>query len=102
VRSKSLGDVAEKSRKAARQHAKQLATLGVFYEMLTRVVRKQAPVFLDAMAHLGEPFGEALAREQALCDAEALLAENLNDLAARYEVVWRVTGSRSAARRSRG
>jgi hypothetical protein len=94
-----LADVVEKSRKAARQHAKQLATLGVFYEMLTRVVRKQAPVFLDAMAHLGEPFGEALAHERALCDAEALLAESLNDLAARYEVVWRVTEETQDARR---
>jgi hypothetical protein len=94
-----LSDVVEKSRKASVQHAKQLATLTTFYEMLTRVVRKQAPVFLDIMGHLGEPFAAAIAHEKTLSEAESLLAENLHDLAARYEVVWRVTEETQEARR---
>jgi ribosomal protein L10 len=86
-----LSGVVEKSRKATVQHVKQLASLTTFDQMLTRVVRKQAPVVFDLMAYLVEPFAAAIAHETTITDAEALFVEDLNDLAARYEVVWRVT-----------
>jgi hypothetical protein len=94
-----LTELIDKSESGAANHEKQLAAMEQFYSMLTRVVRKQAPEFLDTMMHLGEPFLNVIAHERTLSAAEARLAEDLNDLSARYEVVTRVTEETHDARK---
>jgi DNA anti-recombination protein RmuC len=93
-----LGDLVNKSRASAVSHEQELLAFEVFYQMLTRLIRKQAPEFLDIMSHLGEPFLAAIAHERTLSAAEARLAEDLNDLSVRYEVVQRVTDEANEAR----
>jgi hypothetical protein len=58
--------------------------------MVARVIRKQAPEFLPALAVLSKPFNAAIRYERVLVTAERRLAEDLQDLVARYDVLVRL------------
>jgi hypothetical protein len=100
--SKQLADLSETVklyRREAEVHRKQIVSLERFFDGLTQLLRKQAPEFLPTMATLGQSFQAGLAHEKLLVDAESRLAEDVNDVAARYEIVFRVTDESIDARK---
>jgi inhibitor of KinA sporulation pathway (predicted exonuclease) len=86
-------------RREAEVHRKQLVSFERFFEALTRLLRKQAPEFLPTMATLGQSFRAGLEHEKLLVEAESRLAEDVNDVAAQYEIVYRVTKESIDARK---
>jgi urease accessory protein UreF len=85
----SLSEVVKASREAADSHLKQLHSFQRFAEMLVRLVRKQAPDLLPAVRYVTAPLAAAIAHESALVHAETRAADDLHDLAARYDVLLR-------------
>jgi hypothetical protein len=85
----SLADVVKQSRESAEFHFKQLHSFQRFADMAVRLVRKQAPDLLPAIRYIIAPFTTAVNHETAILHAESRAAEDLNDLSARYDVLWR-------------
>jgi hypothetical protein len=86
----TLPEVVKASLEWADVHTNQLHSYQRFFELLGRVIRKQAPEFLPAIAVLSKPFNAALRYERVLVTAERRLAEDLQDMVARYDVVLRL------------
>jgi hypothetical protein len=91
---KLVGDVTETVRfiqEEAKEHRRQIESFERFFDLLTRLVDKHAPEFVPTMQTLGQHFSAGLAHEKTLVDAEERLADDIGDVAARYEVFCRVT-----------
>jgi hypothetical protein len=91
-----LPDLVKSSLDWSDAHNRQLHCYQRFFEMVARVVRKQAPEFQPALAVLSKPFNAALRYERVLVTAERRLAEDLQDLVARYEVLVRLRNESQA------
>jgi hypothetical protein len=92
--SKLVGDVTETVRfiqEEAKEHRRQIESFERFFDLLTRLVDRHAHEFVPTMQTLGRHFADGLAHEKTLVDAEERLADDINDVAARYEVFCRVT-----------
>jgi hypothetical protein len=85
----SLSEVVKSSREAADFHFKQIHSIQRFGDMVVRLVRKQSPALLPAIRYVIAPFNTAVNHETTLLNAESRAAEDLQDLAERYEVLLR-------------
>ena len=86
-----LIDIVERSREAANYHQKEVDNLKSFYENSVKMVKNEAPELEEKYKEIMQHFVYALDREQELTAAEMRAAEDLNDVAARFDIVYRVS-----------
>jgi hypothetical protein len=86
-----LREVVEASSEHVEHHSRQILGVEKFVDMLTNLVGKQAPDLAPTLATITAPFQQALIHERAYLGAEERLRDDLDDLAARFMVVHRVS-----------
>lgn len=98
---KLLNDIdgmVEYSRVASSLHLKEVADMRNFIDLLQKLVEVECPEFLNKFSNIADIMKETLAQEEILADAELRLAEDLNDVAARFTVVFRVSNEFGACK----
>jgi hypothetical protein len=85
-----LPDVFKSGYSVARHHYQQLHQLQRFLERANRMVAIECPEFQHHTSRVSSVFNEAFAHERAIADAERRLADDLSDVAARYDVLVRL------------
>jgi hypothetical protein len=86
-----LKEVVEASTEHVEHHSRQILGVENFVDMLTALVGKQAPDLAGQLATITQPFQQALLHERTYLGAEERLRDDLDDLAARFMVVHRVS-----------
>jgi hypothetical protein len=86
-----LSGVVRSSGDYARHHGKQLTYFQRFFDSFSRVVQGECPEFTTLTSRLGTAFTTAITHEQTIADAEGRLADDLDDLAERYDVILRIS-----------
>ena len=86
-----LFEIVDISRTSADHHRDELNSLREFANYAKTLVQAEAPEFIPKFTQIMEHFHNALNAEERLVAAELRTAEDLNDVAARFEVVYRVS-----------
>ena len=84
-------EIVDRSREAADFHQREVESMKSFYEYATKIVKNEAPEFEQKFAEIMEHFKNAVDREMELVEAERRTAEDINDVAVRFDVVYRVS-----------
>jgi chromosome segregation ATPase len=92
-----INDIVSASRNEARLHCEQTSELTEFVADLQKLVHQEVPEFDSTLASLATLFTDTLSLESKFTDAEERLAEDLNDLSARFDVVFRLSEESDAA-----
>jgi hypothetical protein len=80
-----------------RLHREQSGELNSFFAALQTLVHSEVPELDSTLTGLGTLFTANLAGEAQLADAEDRLAEDMNDICARFDVVHRLSEESIAA-----
>ncbi|OHT03410.1 hypothetical protein TRFO_06622 [Tritrichomonas foetus] len=96
---KDINTVVEHSRNKVKFHRAGIQAQESFIEKLKELINKEAPEFNEKFAEIQEHFGRILAKEKALVNAEERCAEDLNDISARFDVVFRLSEESAACKR---
>jgi hypothetical protein len=86
-----LNELVDKLRDQDLWHRKEISSLEKFMTRLTTIIEKEAPEFLGKMTELCDTFRGAFGHERDILAAEQRLMEDLNDIAARFDVVYRTS-----------
>lgn len=84
-------EVVEHARESAEQHQEEVESLRNFYKYAKEMVKSEAPEFEEKFAEIMSHFNKAVQLEEELVAAEKRTAEDINDVAARFDVVFRVS-----------
>lgn len=86
-----LSEMVDFSREACAKHQNEIDDMHRFVDNIILLVKSECPEFLDRFEALMAIMREALAQQQLLQKAELRLAEDLNDVAARFDIVYRIS-----------
>jgi hypothetical protein len=86
-----VNDVISASRTSVRFHREQISEFASFFKDLQTLVHSEVPQFDSTLSDLGTLFTATLTQENKYADAEERLAEDLNDISARFDVVYRLS-----------
>lgn len=87
---KDINSVVEHSRNQIRFHRQDIENQENFINCICIIVQKEAPEFVVKMKEIKKQFLKLLSYEKLLADAEERYADDLNDLSARFEVIYRL------------
>ena len=96
---KEINLVVDESRGTVRNHRLEVAEEEKFINALVKLIDKEAPEFREKMGEIKSAFLEILKSEKAYIDAEERCAEDINDISARYDVIYRLGEESKAAQR---
>jgi hypothetical protein len=92
-----VNDVISASRNEVRLHREQTSEFGSFFASLQTLVHSEVPEFDSALSSLGTLFTATLSFESKFVDAEERLMEDLTDVSARFDVLFRLMEESKAA-----
>ena len=84
-------EVVDRARDAAENHQREVDAMANFYKYAALMVKSQAPEFSLKFSEIMDHFNKAVQLESELVAAEKRSAEDMNDVAARFDVVYRVS-----------
>ena len=93
-----ISEVCSASLEQVGYHRKQMEQFSTFVQRLRVLVENEAPDFVGKYDEISEQITEAQNSEMRLVDAEERLAEDLNDVGARFEVIFRISSEVGEAR----
>ena len=96
---KDINTVIEHSRKEVEHHREEIKHQTNFMAALVAIIEKEAPEFREKMTEIQGIFLAILQKETDLVNAEDRAAEDINDIAARFEVIYRISEEASAAQK---
>lgn len=96
---KDINHVVEHSRKQVEHHRNEVKELTNVMNALVKMIEHEAPEFREKMAEIQGNFLGILQRESELCDAEDRATEDVNDIAARFDVIFRINEETMAAKK---
>lgn len=96
---KDIQTVIEHSRKEVEHHRDEIKYQTHFMSALVAMIEKEAPEFREKMAEIQGIYLAILQKETDLVNAEDRAAEDINDIAARFEVIYRISEEASAAQK---
>lgn len=96
---KDIQTVIEHSRKEVEHHRDEIKYQTNFMAALVAMIEKEAPEFREKMAEIQGIYLAILQKETDLVNAEDRAAEDINDIAARFEVIYRISEEASSAQR---
>lgn len=94
-----LGNVIDASVNQVRLRREETQEFAQFFDNLKALVHNEAPGFDAQLRSIGDIFAETLAAEATVTNAEERLAEDLNDISARFNVIYRLTEEGATAQR---
>lgn len=86
-----INTIVSHSRDEAACYNSEIDSRRTFVACLRKIVAKEAPGFTSVMDEIAECLSGALDAEQDVVDAFARFAEDFNDIAARFQVVFRIS-----------
>lgn len=86
-----LLDIVDRSRESVETHAKEVDNMKNFIKTCKVLVKNETPEFESKFENISQIFEEIMDLNAKLVAAEARTAEDLNDVAARFDVVFRVS-----------
>jgi hypothetical protein len=90
-------EVVDQSRDFVSIHQEKIDYLNNFIKYAKVLIQAEAPELSQRMEPVFNHYGECVKLEQKLIDAELRTAEDLNDVAARFDVVFRLSEESSEA-----
>lgn len=86
-----LFEIVDRSREACDYHSKEITALEEFLKHVEMIVKEECPEFVERFEVIKNNFAALIEQEKELQSAELRTAEDLNDIAARFDVVYRVS-----------
>ena len=96
---RDISAVVDHSRQRVKFHRAAVASEDKFIEQLADIIAKEAPEFKEKFNEIRQSFTKVTDLEKAIVSAEERSAEDINDLQARYEVIFRISEEHNLAKR---
>lgn len=96
---KDINAIVDYSRKKIKFNRDEIESQERFIDCLFLLIQNEAPEFVEKMGKIKDQYIKLLSNEKLLIDAEERYADDLDDISARFEVIFRLGEELDAAKK---